>query len=149
MPLFSLASKWYHTHLSSTHGTPDDELETVAWLMKLTITKYERLHFWENGTHQLIRADIQQARTRKADSKNYAAKIKFRCISLIFRWYYSRTNITEPIRFTWVQTNGILGFSAVLFTSVKITREVPYHYHETWFRKWYRVKSDHDIIRSL
>ena len=63
---------------------------------------------------------------------------------LIFRWYYSRTNITEPIRFTWVQTNGLLGFSAVLFTSVKIMREVPYHYHETWFRKWYRGKSDRD-----
>lgn len=66
-PLFSLASKRYLAHLSSTHGTPDNKLLIVAGLMQLTITKYERLHFWENGTHQLIRADIQQARTRKAD----------------------------------------------------------------------------------
>ena len=43
------------------------KLLIVAGLMQLTITKYERLHFWEIGTHQLIRADIQQARTRKAD----------------------------------------------------------------------------------
>ena len=67
-PLFSLASKRYHAHLSSTpHGTPDDKVLIVAGLMQLTITKYERPHFWEIGTHQLIRADIQQARTRKAD----------------------------------------------------------------------------------
>ena len=64
-PLFSLASKRYHSHLSSTHGTPDDELQTVAGLMQLTITKYERPNFREIGTHQLVRADIQQARTRK------------------------------------------------------------------------------------
>ena len=66
-PIFSLTSKRYHAHLSSTHGIPDDKLLIVAGLMQLTITKYERLHFGENGTHQLIRADIQQARTRKAD----------------------------------------------------------------------------------
>ena len=66
-PLFSLASKRYHAHLSSTHGTPDDKLLIVAGLMQRTITKYERPNFREIGTHQLIRADIQQARTRKAD----------------------------------------------------------------------------------
>ena len=47
------------------HGTPDDKLPIVAGLMQLTITKYERPNFREIGTHQLIRADIQQARTRK------------------------------------------------------------------------------------
>ena len=66
-PLFSLASKRYHAHLSSTHGTPDDKLLILAGLMQPTITKYERPNFREIGTHQLIRADIQQAQTRKAD----------------------------------------------------------------------------------
>ena len=33
--------------------------------MQLTITKYERPNLREIGTHQLVRADIQQARTRK------------------------------------------------------------------------------------
>ena len=67
MPLFSLASKRYHAHLSSTHGTPDDKLLIVAGLMQLTITKYQHPNFREIGTDQLIRAGIQQARTRKAD----------------------------------------------------------------------------------
>ena len=52
-PLFSLASKRYHAHLSLTHGTPDDKLPIVAGLMQLTITKYERPDFWEIGRHQL------------------------------------------------------------------------------------------------